>query len=144
MKQGDLFEQGKRGESRHAQMLRKFAEFHTANRDVFNLFCSIVIRLIAEGATRVSPAGVFCEMREVLKSRHVKNGGEEIKLSNNHQPFYTRMFRLKYPEHAAAVFKYHCQFSKKKPANASDTDTINPEETMQDEGLNARLRALML
>ena len=94
-------------------MREQFLKFHKAHPKVWVLFVQFTFDRIDRGFKHYSANGVFERIR--WETAEAKTPEGEFKISNNHRPFYARVFMLKYPEHEG-FFRVHEQTSRKQPA----------------------------
>lgn len=86
-----------------------FIKFHRSNPDVWRHFRDLTQKLIKRGHNKFSQRMIWEAMR---MDYMLKTDGDKFKLSNNHLPFYAKLYLMKYPEHGN-VFELR---QKKSPA----------------------------
>ena len=72
-------------------------KYHKNNPLVYRLFCEQVFRAIANGRNKCSPYQIIEWLRWEVQFKAQSEDG--FKISNNHIPFYARLFVHDYPQY---------------------------------------------
>jgi hypothetical protein len=75
---------------------RKFEDFNAVNPKVYALFCQFTQEVIDAGFTSYS---AYAIMHRVRWEGAVVTKGDPYKISNNHIPFYARLYAQEHPKY---------------------------------------------
>ena len=125
--------------TRQQQIYRSFKRFHESNPHVFELFSRFTLQVIAAGRESYSAYAIFNRLRW-----HAAVGTDlpDLKLSNNHQPYYARLFHVAYPQHDG-FFRCRKLFSAERP-EAGDPDKFPVSEPENEAELLEDLRMILI
>lgn len=88
--------------SEELNMNEKFAVFHEANPQVYDLFSRFTQQAIDAGMKKMGVAFIFERMRW---ESMVVTKGDPYKLNNNYKSYYSRMFESKNPQYEGLFTK---------------------------------------
>jgi len=77
---------------------QKFLEYHKANPRVYKYFKTYALNMIGKGKRKYG-ARTICELIRWNHDINSDRNSSDFKLSNNHVPFYARLFVEDHPEH---------------------------------------------
>jgi len=77
---------------------KKFWEYHNKNPAVWNLFQEYSFKMMGKGMRHYG-ARTVCEMIRWHHDINSDRDAAEFKISNNHVPFYARLFMKRHPKH---------------------------------------------
>ena len=93
--QFDLFDENP---ERLSKLKRKFLEYHKNNPEVYTLFKEYAFKMINKGKKSYG-ARTICELIRWHHDVNSDRDAEDFKISNNHVPFYARLFMKDFPAH---------------------------------------------
>lgn len=101
--------------NRYEELKEAFFRYHHKNPDVLELFEKFTFELIAAGHEKGSTAMIIERIRWETRINPEYRDRDEFKISNNHKPFYARVFMKLHPEYDG-FFDTNRMFSKDKKA----------------------------
>jgi len=118
---------------RYDELKEAFLRYHKKNPDVLKLFEKFTFELIEAGHEHGSTAMIIERIRWETRINPEYKYRDEFKISNNHKPFYARVFMGMHPEHDG-FFKLNKMFSKGKPATGFEMKpSMTEPDTNRDE-----------
>lgn len=110
--------------TRRDQLEEQAEQFHNKNPYVWRLFCRFTFEAIKRGFKAYSARPIFERIRWEVDTADDK-GRSTFKINNNHLPYYTRWFMMKYPEFDG-FFRTRRLISDDRPA--SNSPELTPDD----------------
>lgn len=77
-------------------LTRAFDKFHASNPDVWHSFDAAALALAVKGVKRYGAKTIYEHMRYM---HDLQTTGVKYKLTNNHTPYYARLFKQQHPQY---------------------------------------------
>jgi len=107
-----------RPRTRREELYAEVVAFHRAHPEVWAHFERYALQLVLAGRARFGARCVWERLRWESLVNPGAFGSDELKLNNNHFPFYSRRFARLHPEHAQ-LFRFRVQRSAERPPKRS-------------------------
>lgn len=91
-RQRDLF----KPETRADQIFARFEKFHAANPQIWSHFRRFALEAVQSGRARFGGAMIIQRIRYFVE---IETKGDVVKINNDFEPYYVRMFVAKFPQH---------------------------------------------
>ena len=122
------------------QILDAFVVFHENNPDVWDLFQRFALQAINAGSNHHSAHAIIHRIRWEVEIE--TKSADDLKINNNHFPYYARLFHLAFPSHDG-FFRNRKLTSEDISASENDAKVFTTGAPGPEERITAKLTMML-